>query len=411
MDPSTILPAHARVVARDDVWMEGRAIDQLAHVACMPGCCKAVGMPDLHPGRGIPIGAAFAFEGVIRPALVGGDAGCGVRWTVVRRARFKGDALVRRLDEAFATTPWSEVDPTALVRAAWTDGPRGVAALEGVPFALARWLSELEPVDLMESGPLLEGLDPQRAADQLGTAGGGNHFLELARVDAIEDGELARAQDLRSGALVVLAHSGSRGLGGLLHAAWAGKVLESPEAQQRYASQLAGACRYAITNRALLTWRMLQAMGATSVSRLGLTQDVLHNTVLQTTWRGKDVWLHRKGAAPAEQGRPTVVLGSRGAPSFIMQGLGQEDALWSAAHGAGRKLGRKEAKSKLSSRYTRASLRRSKLGGRVVCDDPELLLTEHPDAYKPVVPVVDSLVDAGIATPTVSLVPVVTVKR
>ena len=216
---------------------------------------------------------------------------------------------------------------------------------------------------------------------------------------------------MRSGALVVLAHSGSRGLGGLLHQSWAGRVLVSPDEQDLYAAQLAGACRYAITNRALLTWRMLQALGSTSVSRLGPTADVLHNTVIRTTWRGKDVWLHRKGAAPAERGQPTVVLGSRGAPSFIMQGLGREDALWSAAHGAGRKLGRKEAKSKLSARYTRAGLRRSKLGGRVVCDDPELLLTEHPDAYKPVVPVVDSLVDAGIATPTVSLLPVVTVKR
>jgi release factor H-coupled RctB family protein len=235
--------------------------------------------------------------------------------------------------------------------------------------------------------------------------------LELSRVDQLADREAARNLGLSRDALVVLAHSGSRGLGGALHDAWAGGELTDPTDQAAYLAQLAGACRYATANRALLTWRLLTALGATSTARIGQSHDVLHNTVLPTTWRGTPVWLHRKGAAPAEAGQPTVVLGSRGAPSWILLGSGNEDALWSAAHGAGRKLGRAEAVDKLKHRHHRSTLRQTRLGGRVICDDDRLLLAEHPDAYKDVQPVVDSLIEHGVAAKVAALVPLVTVKR
>lgn len=405
------LPAHARVIANDAVWMEGAAIDQLTRVACLPGCRCAVGMPDLHPGRGIPIGAAFAFEGVLHPSLVGGDAGCGARWTVVPRTRFRGDLLLRRIEEATEQPVLPDCDPDALLTAAWTHGPRALAELDGVPDGLAAWLRAMPTDTLPASGPLPAGADRTTAGEQLGTAGGGNHFLELSRVDQLADREAARNLGLSRDALVVLAHSGSRGLGGALHEAWAGGELTDPTDQAAYLAQLAGACRYATANRALLTWRLLTALGATSTARIGQSHDVLHNTVLPTTWRGTPVWLHRKGAAPAEAGQPTVVLGSRGAPSWILLGSGNEDALWSAAHGAGRKLGRAEAVDKLKHRHHRSTLRQTRLGGRVICDDDRLLLAEHPDAYKDVQPVVDSLIEHGVAAKVAALVPLVTVKR
>ena len=178
------LPQHAHLIADPTVWMEGAALQQLAYVAGLPGCCRAVGMPDLHPGRGIPIGAAFAFDGVVRPTLIGGDAGCGVRWTVVPRTRFSGDQLVRRVDEATQEPALPDVDPEALLDAAWRRGPRGLADLDGVPEGLAAWASTLDDDDLPPSGPPLEV--PQAAA-QLGTVGGGNHFAEITRVDQLAD--------------------------------------------------------------------------------------------------------------------------------------------------------------------------------------------------------------------------------
>jgi release factor H-coupled RctB family protein len=93
-----------------------------------------------------------------------------------------------------------------------------------------------------------------------------------------------------------------------------------------------------------------------------------------------------------------------------MLGRGSESALRSVAHGAGRRMSRSEARSKLKSRYRREELARSSLGGRVLCDDSALLYEEHPDAYKPMEPVVAALERAGTASRVASLVPVMTVK-
>jgi release factor H-coupled RctB family protein len=105
------------------------------------------------------------------------------------------------------------------------------------------------------------------------------------------------------------------------------------------------------------------------------------------------------------------VLGSRGAPSWVLRATDCEEGLRSVAHGAGRRMTRGEARDKLRGRYTRAEMRRTRLGGRVLCADSDLLYEEHPDAYKPVEPVVASLIDAGLATPVAELVPILTVKR
>ncbi len=108
------LPAHARLVARDDVWMESEGIHQLARVAALPGCVRAAGMPDLHAGRGIPVGAVFAFADRVRPALVGGDAGCGVRVVATTLERGSADARRAPRRRAPSTTIRSR---TAIARA------------------------------------------------------------------------------------------------------------------------------------------------------------------------------------------------------------------------------------------------------------------------------------------------------
>jgi release factor H-coupled RctB family protein len=106
-----------------------------------------------------------------------------------------------------------------------------------------------------------------------------------------------------------------------------------------------------------------------------------------------------------------VVLGSRGARSYVMEGLGCEAALSSVAHGAGRRMTRSEATEKVRAKHTRASLVRTPLGGRVICDDPTLLYEEHPDAYKPVEPVIQALEQHGAARRIAALRPILTVKR
>ncbi len=405
---TTFLPEHARVIANSDVWMEGDGIAQFARTAGLPGCVRAVGMPDLHVGKGA-VGAVFATRGRVYPHLLGGDVGCGVRLFATDEDARNRDAIERRIRKMWDHDPLEACDGEALLGAAWGLGVRGLAGLEDAPDALralARADEATSPLDAPE-GPCQLGPGHEAA---LGTIGGGNHFVEISRVDEVRDPGRAEELGLRRGCLVVIAHSGSRGLGTALARRWGDATLEGA-AIDAYLADVAGALRFAQVNRFLLGYRMLRALGAARPSKIAGSFDVTHNDVREESVASAPTWVHRKGAAPAHQGAPTIVLGSRGAPSWVLVGTGSEEGLCSVAHGAGRRMGRSEALGKLKGKYRRSELLTSKLGGRVVCDDPDLLYEEHPDAYKPIEPVVASLIDAGLAEAVASLVPVVTVKR
>ena len=399
--PTGGLPAHARVLDGPGVWLEGDAVDQLARVARTPGCVAAVGLPDLHPGPGTPIGATFAFEGRIWPALVGGDMGCGVRLVALDRVKASGDALERRVRAELASDPLDGVDAGRLLACVWRDGPRGLLDVPGIPDDLAELAEGEAPGD----GPVGDEPDPGYG-HQLGSVGGGNHFLELARVHRVVDRSAAAQIGLERGGYAVIAHSGSRGLGKRLASDWDNVVLAERDAEP-WLRQLRGAIHFARANRLILCWRMLRAVGAARPGRIAGSLDLTHNTVEAHAGR----WLHRKGSAPAEEGRLTVVLGSRGAESWLMRGCGSEACLCSVAHGAGRRYDRGRALALMKHRYRRAELARTDAGGRVICDDREALYAEHPDCYKAILPVIDALEAHGAATRVASTIPLVTVKQ
>jgi len=399
------------LISGPGVWMESEATRQLAAVAQLEGCVHAAGMPDLHPGRGFPIGAVVATRGVVHPHLVGGDAGCGVRIVVTSVDKVSPDRLERRLRAAFDEPVLDAVDPAALFEAVWQFGAHGLAELPGVPADLRR-LARTE-----SEAPASDGVGPSADAapyrqgfeGSLGTIGGGNHFAEIARVGPVLDDEAGAAIGLARGALVVLAHSGSRGLGAALAAAWATRVLGGANRDQ-YLGELAGACRFARANRLVLVYRLLGALGALGDHTRRGSFDISHNDVRSESVAGAPAWVHRKGAAPAPAGALTVVLGSRGAPSWIMKGTGAAAGLASVAHGAGRRMTRSEAVDKLKQRYRRSEVARSALGSRVICDDKILLFEEHPDAYKAIEPVICALEAHHQATRVAPLTPIATVK-
>jgi release factor H-coupled RctB family protein len=387
--------------------MEGDATAQLAAVSTLPGCVRAVGMPDLHPGRGFPIGAVVATRGVVYPHLVGGDAGCGARLVATNIDRVSPDRLERRLRSAFEDSLFESVDAATLFEQAWFSGPRGLAEVDGLPDGL-RNLAAREPEDgLPTSGSptrLRSGFE-----SALGTIGGGNHFAEVSRVSQVLDTEAARRLGIEKNVVVALVHSGSRGLGAALSTLWGTRPIHDADVGT-YLGELAGACRFASANRFVLAYRLLVALGAVRDSVLRGAFDVTHNDLRKECVAGLDTWIHRKGAAPAYDGTFTVVLGSRGAPSWIMQGSGNETGLRSIAHGAGRKMGRSEAREKIRARYRRSEVSRSPGGGRVVCDDKDLLFEEHPDAYKAIEPIIAALETHSLAARVAALTPVITVK-
>ncbi len=404
--PPQTEPAHVHVIAGPDTWIEGEAVRQLEATARLPGMRLCVGMPDLHPGKGHPIGAAMVAAGLVYPHLVGGDIGCGMGlWqTELRQKKLKRDKWADRLHGL--EEPWDGDT------AAWLAG-----------YGLAAAVHDLA----------------------LGTIGGGNHFAELQQVEAVHDAAAFAALGLAEERLVLLVHSGSRGLGESILRSHTERRGAAPlcAGTPEFAEYLAAhdrAVRWATANRALIAHRFAEQLAA----ELSPILDVCHNSVTPTRLCGGG-FLHRKGAAPADMG-PVVIPGSRGTLSYLVQpqvasaaddtsaaghasaadhasvagdaraasqaaapALAERGAL-SLAHGAGRKWKRSESRARLSERYRPHMLLETPLKGRVICADKALLYEEAPQAYKDIDSVVAALVQAGLCAIIASFRPVITYK-
>jgi len=395
---------NTKIIATPEVWMEGDALLQLNTVASNEDCERAVGMPDLHPGPGIPIGAAFAFRSTIHPRLVGSDAGCGALVVALGKVKLTSN-LERRIRAEFDQAPIPGHDSQEICREVWKHGPKALAGFDisDTTTYLGETLSEDE---LMPSGDLPSAL----YGAALGTIGGGNHFAEIGKVKTVVDKHAAESLGLRQNSLVLLCHSGSRGLGKALSDKWGHREIRQEDASE-YLSELAGAIRFAKANRVLLASRLLRALGVSRPSKITCAFDAVHNDVCHEECGSGARWVHRKGCAKAYSGQLAAVLGSRGTPSWIMRGNGNYDGLRSVAHGAGRKMQRSEARAKIRERYKRKQLHQSANGALVICDDKSLLYEEHPDAYKAIEPVISSLELSGLAERIVSVEPVITVKK
>ena len=369
---NTLTETNVRLFASSKSWIEGEALRQLYAAAKLDGMRQAVGFPDLHPGKGGPVGAAFVTEGVIYPYLVGGDIGCGM-------ALFKTDLVQRDIK----LNRWSELRFD--LEHPWEGDVREVLAA-----------ADLESNDF-------DGA--------LGTIGGGNHFAELQRVEDVLDAFAFKRLGLGKQQLVVLVHSGSRGLGESVLRAYVdehqadGSDLES-FAAAAYLKDHDIAVRWAKTNRALIARRFAEAIGAEAEC----LWDGCHNSITGRESEGEVLWVHRKGAV-ATQDEAVVIPGSRGSLSYLVKptGDGQSHA-WSLAHGAGRKWARSETRLRMRERFGPHQLTLTPLGGRVICEQRELLYEEAPAAYKNIEDVVQDLADAGLISLIATFRPLLTYK-
>ena len=329
------------LITSEKSWIEGEAIRQLGITAKLPGMVRAAGLPDLHPGKGIPVGAAFLSRGIIYPHLVGNDIGCGMGlWNTQSPARkFKLDKNVKKLSGFEA--PW-----------------------------------EGNSADVLEAAALPPDLWPYA----LGTIGSGNHFAEFQKIDDIHDAAALDALSINPDNVQLLVHSGSRGLGEEIlrrhvDVHKGGGLDDYAPDFTDYLQRHNQAVNWACLNREIIAKRFLGALGLGGSRVL----DITHNSV--TPHQGG--WLHRKGAAPSDKGA-VVIPGSRGTHSYLVMPIaGNADiSLRSLAHGAGRRWKRSDAKARLSHRYSVTDLTRTPLGGRVICEDKSLMYEEAPEAYK-----------------------------
>lgn len=392
------LSERVSIIASDRLWLEDAAVQQLKTTAQLSAMHRVVGLPDLHPGRGYPVGAAFFSVERFYPALVGNDIGCGMGlWQTNLLA---GKVKLDKLDKQLGSLEGIIDDDEWLL-------------LEHLDPALAQRLQELD------ARMCAAGLDRAQLR-ALGTLGGGNHFAELQVIDKIVDDARFAASGLRQKQLQVLVHSGSRGLGQAILRAHvdafghAGLAADSAAAEA-YLLQHDAALRFAHFNRALIALRIFQRLRCSGEAIL----DVNHNLVTKTDIDAQSGWLHRKGASPSDQGL-VMLPGSRGDYSYLLSptsttstpgAQGAHDmALASLAHGAGRKWQRTDCKARLFDLASPAQLSRTALGGRVICEDRALIYEEAPQAYKSVDSVLDCLLGAGLASVVARSKPVLTYK-
>jgi tRNA-splicing ligase RtcB len=291
---------------------------------------------------------------------------------------------------------------------------------------------------------------------QIGSIGGGNHFVEIQRVARIIDGSTAHAWGLKEGLVTIMVHSGSLSIGhhcgshfrdvlreifpsNLRYPANGIFLLPEGERHQKvldlFWAAMNNAANFAFANRLFLTLMAVQSLrescGRFDVSIL---YDAPHNLVWRAEMDAQPIYLHRKGACPAGgfdamqdtafayYGEPVLVPGSMGASSFVLAGRGNPEALWSASHGAGRAMSRGDALHGSDEAFqaflkafrvvTPVDLRRPDIQMRrdIVEKKLEDIKKEAPFAYKGIGPVVNTLTQAGIAQPVAELTPLMTIK-
>jgi tRNA-splicing ligase RtcB len=442
----------ARVYATESMLTKiiaDNSLSQLINIATLPGIKKyAMAMPDIHYGYGFPIGGVAAFDcdnGIISPGGVGYDINCGVRFC--RTNLFLDDIKdkIEAIVQGFYQFVPSGVGSHGGIRAL-NHKEENEVMIKGAQWAVEQGYGTLEDIDSTESFGRMEGTNPDkvsqramsRGANQVGTLGSGNHFLEIGIVDKIYDQKLADEFQLEKNQVIVIVHSGSRGFGYQICDDYLHQMVRQinelpfsiPDRQlacapfqsklgQDYFSAMCCAANYAWANRQVLMRLAEKALIkklSISPSALGLSliYDVCHNIakIEKHTVDGTEMTLclHRKGATRAfapnhpelpakfqSIGQPVIVPGDMGTYSFLMVGtaFAMKETFGSCCHGAGRELSRKEALRRFNFNDVKNKLLQK--GIVVYSVQKNTLVEESPNTYKDVTEVVNAVSLAGIA--------------
>jgi len=310
--------------------VEDGAMFQMDHLAQLPFVFHHVaGMPDMHQGYGMPIGGVMATKEYIVPNAVGMDIGCGM---------------------CSIQTSFTEIDKPILKKIMGD-----IRKLIPVGFKHNEHSQKGMPINYNLSLPIIDE-NYSSAQKQLGTLGGGNHFIEIQKGD--------------DGFIYIMIHSGSRNLGAKvathynkvavdLNEKWHSKVPKNWQLAylpfhdtegQSYFEEMKYCCDFALANRKLMMDRVKEAM--TNHLDIDFWEDTFinihHNYAAIENHFGKNVLVHRKGATRAYKGELGIIPGSQGTYSYIVEGKGYEDSFKSCSHGAGRLMSRSRAKKELN---------------------------------------------------------------
>ena len=423
--------------------------DQVVNVATLPGIVgKSIAMPDIHHGYGFAIGGVAAFDaatGVISPGGVGYDINCGVRLmrTNLRYGEIK-PRLETLIDTLFSNVP-AGVGQGGRIKVSRKE--IDAVLTEGAKWAVRNGYGWPEDLDYMEERGTFAGANPDLVSDnakkrglpQLGSLGGGNHFLEIQKIDEIYDAHIAETFGIEeTGQIVVMIHTGSRGCGHQICTDYldvmrrAQKKYNIPlvdreltsapagsEEGQRYFAAMKCGANFAWANRQLIMhWvrESFQSVLRQPAERLGLhlVYDIAHNIAKREQHEVdgalRDLFVHRKGATrafgphhpeiPARYrpvGQPVIIPGDMGTASFLLVGTehAMRETFGSSCHGAGRRLSRTQATKQNRAEDVISQLQDK--GIYIQAKSRRCIAEEAPNAYKDIDAVVNISHQAGLA--------------
>ncbi len=368
--------------------VEPSCMEQVVSLASLPFVFKHVAvMPDAHAGKGMPIGGVIATKGVVIPNAVGVDIGCGM---CAMRTSLKASEVTRE-------------HLTAI-----TEQIKAMIPLGFEHQATAMDESLLPEADLSKL-PFLRD-KKQQLLREIGTLGGGNHFIEIQKDTATDD-------------VWVMIHSGSRHVG-LTVAHHYNKIAEfwcekwyadtmpdlaflpiETEEAKNYMNEMNYCVLFAFANRKKMMEEVKKAFANTfSDVEFGEMINIAHNYAAWETHFGHNVIVHRKGATRARQGEIGIIPGSMGTKSYIVEGLGNAESFMSCSHGAGRKMSRTQARKTLSLEEESHMM---DLKG-ILHNMSQSQLDEAPSAYKDIDLVMEN--EKDLVKPLIELVPLAVVK-
>ncbi|MFA6216482.1 MAG: RtcB family protein [Candidatus Omnitrophota bacterium] len=426
-----------------------KALEQVAHVAFLPGIVNAsLAMPDMHWGFGFPIGGVAATDiennGVISPGGVGYDINCGVRLLKTNLEYKDIKDKIRDIVHALFSYVPTGVGSKGDIRVSQKEEQD--ILVHGSGWAVKKGYGTEEDLECTEENGAIDGADPQAVSDrayergkaQSGTLGSGNHFLEVQVIDQLYDRDVCDEFGLDLGQVMVMIHSGSRGLGyqvcedyvkNMVHCL-AKYQINVPDRQlacapvnssegQAYLGAMKCAANYAWANRQCLmylTRKAFEKVFAQSWQKLGMSliYDVAHNIakIEKYTIDGKEkkLCVHRKGATRAfgpghpalperykKTGQPVIIPGDMGRNSYLLVGTqkAMDETFGSTCHGAGRLMSRTAALKSIDLGKLMKELESK--GIVVLAEGKGTIIEEAPQAYKDVNDVVNVVHNAGIA--------------
>lgn len=449
----------ARIYASEKILedVEPNALEQIINVASLPGIVKySLAMPDVHTGYGFVIGGVAATklpEGVISPGGIGYDQNCGVRLLKTEYREQEITPFIGRLAEEMQRQVPSGLGKGHKTKLSITQIDKILES--GVHYLVNQGYGGQQDIENCEANGRMEEADTttvsekakNRGRSQLGTLGSGNHFLEIQKVEEIFNKGLADVFGLFEEQIVVMIHTGSRGLGHQNCSDYLKIVMKAmpkygislPDKElacvpfnssegQRFFKAMSAAANFAWSNRHMITYYTRHAWKNVlgKKVRLDLLYDVAHNIakVEEHMINGERIKLcvHRKGATRAfppghpdipekyrETGQPVLIPGSMGTASYVLAGIKKgEEAFFSVAHGAGRRMSRHAARRKVSVSKLIEGLK--KKGILVKSYSMRGIGEEAPIAYKDVDGVVNVVQGADLAQKVARLVPLAVIK-